>query len=125
MKAYYDRMMKGGQPIVKKVTADPKIVGRHVQGDWAVSWGNLNDRFELTDGRTLQFNSHFTATIVRRGDGWRVTAFHVSVNAFDNPVMALAVKQVAWIVGCLSLVVGLVVGFITPRLVRRRLAPTA
>src|SRR6266567_1352504 len=61
VKAYYDRMMKGDHPVVKKVTADPKVLGRHFQGDWAVSWGDLNDRFELTDGRELPLNSHFTA----------------------------------------------------------------
>src|SRR6185369_7724843 len=87
VKAYYERMMKGDHPIVSKVTADPKVLGRHVQGDWAVSWGNMNDNFVLADGRELPLNSHFTATIVRRGDRWLVSAFHVSVNAFDNPVM--------------------------------------
>src|SRR4051812_35595160 len=97
VKAYYERMMKGDKPIVKKVTAEPKVLGRHVQGDgnWALSWGNLNDQFELTDGRKLDMDSRFTATIARRGDRWLVSAFHVSVNAFENPVMMLAVKKVA------------------------------
>src|SRR5262245_24479163 len=38
VKAYYERMMKGDHPVVKKVTTDPKVLGRHVSGDWAVSW---------------------------------------------------------------------------------------
>src|SRR5580704_16466815 len=33
VKAYYDRMMKGDHPVVSKVTADPKVIGRHYQGD--------------------------------------------------------------------------------------------
>src|SRR6478752_7773946 len=37
VKAYYDRMMKGDHPVVSKVTAEPKVLGRHVQGDWAIS----------------------------------------------------------------------------------------
>src|SRR5271170_5820413 len=41
VKAYYDRMMKGDHPVVSKVTADPKVLGRHIQGGWAVSWGDL------------------------------------------------------------------------------------
>src|SRR6266436_9889594 len=53
VKAYYERMMKGDHPVVSKVTTDPKVLGRHVQGDWAVSWGDLNDEFTLTDGRVL------------------------------------------------------------------------
>src|SRR5262245_21751789 len=51
VKAYYNKMMKGEHPLVSKVTSEPKILGRHIQGDWAVSWGELNDHFLLSDGR--------------------------------------------------------------------------
>jgi hypothetical protein len=83
-----------------------------------VSWGELNDTFVLTDGRELPLNSKFTATIARRGDLWLVTAFHVSVNAFDNPIIALAVKKVSIIVGVAGVVVGLIAGIILMRLLR-------
>ena len=119
VKAYYERMMKGDHPVVSKVTADPKILGRHLQGDWAISWGNLNDHFVLTDGRELPLNSRFTAAIARRGGQWRVAAFHVSVNAFDNPIMALAVEKVSLIVGIAGLVAGFLGGVIVMRLLRR------
>ena len=110
VKAYYERMMKGDKPIVSKVTADPKILGRHVQGEWAVSWGNLNDLFVLTDGRELALDSRFTATLVRRGDHWRVSAFHVSVNAFENSVMTLAIKKVSLLTGGAGALAGLFFG---------------
>jgi ketosteroid isomerase-like protein len=119
VKAYYERMMKGDHPVVSKVTADPKVLGRLFQGDWAVSWGNLNDQFVLTDGRVLPLNSRFTATIARRGDRWLVTAFHVSVNAFDNPVMALAVKKVSLFSGIIGLVAGLIGGVLAMCFLRR------
>jgi ketosteroid isomerase-like protein len=119
VKAYYERMMKGDHPVVSKVTADPKVLGRLFHGDWAVSWGNLNDQFVLTDGRVLPLNSRFTATIARRGDRWLVTAFHVSVNAFDNPVMALAVKKVSLFSGIIGLVAGLIGGVLAMCFLRR------
>jgi ketosteroid isomerase-like protein len=119
VKAYYERMMKGDHPVVSKVTADPKVLGRHFQGDWAISWGNLNDNFVLTDGRELALNSHFTATIARRGDHWLVTAFHVSVNAFDNPVMALAVRKVSLFAGIAGVAAGFIGGLIVMLLLRR------
>jgi len=125
VKAYYQRMMKGEHPVVSKVTADPKILGRHLQGDWAVSWGLLNDHFVLNDGRDLPLNSRFTATIVRRGDEWKVAAFHVSVNAFDNPIMMLAVKKIALIVGGVGSLLGLIIGVIVMRLLRRKAKPEA
>ena len=110
VKAFHLRMMSGTNPVVSKVTADPKVLGRHIQGDWAVSWGNLNDHFLLTDGSDLPLKSHFTATIARRGDEWRITAIHLSVNAFDNPVTSLAIKKVTWLVAGIALPAGLIAG---------------
>jgi uncharacterized protein (TIGR02246 family) len=106
VRAYYDKMMKGPERRVEKVSADPKVDDRHVYGDWAVSWGSMNDHFTLTDGSELAMNSRFTATIARRGDVWKVTSFHASVNAFDNPILGYAAKKA----GTWSLVVGIVVG---------------
>jgi ketosteroid isomerase-like protein len=119
VKAYYERMMKGDHPVVSKVTSDPKVLGRHIQGDWAVSWGNLNDTFVLADGRELPLNSQFTATIAKRGDHWLVAAFHVSVNAFNNPIMVLAVKKISITVGIGGLVIGCVVGWVIASILRR------
>lgn len=116
VRAYYQRMMKGDKPIVKEVTSNPEIEGRHVYGDWAVSWGNLHDRFLLTDGSDLPFNTRFTATIAKRGDRWLLTAFHASVNAFDNPVLATATKKV----GIAAALGGLVIGALLALLLRRR-----
>lgn len=118
VKAYYDRMMKGDHPVVVKVTSDPKVLGRHIQGDWCVSWGDLNDHFTLSDGRDLPLNSHFTATIAKRGDHWMVAAFHVSVNAFDNPITVLAVKKVSLITGIAGLIAGILLTAVGFRMVR-------
>lgn len=118
VKSFYDRMMKGDHPVVQKISSDPKVLGHHVQGDWCVSWGDLNDHFLLTDGRDLPLNSRFTATIARRGDRWLVSAFHVSVNAFDNPITRVAVKKTAVLVGLVGLIAGCLVGLIVVRLLR-------
>jgi ketosteroid isomerase-like protein len=108
VRAYYDKMMKGPERRVEKVAADPKVDDRHVYGDWAVSWGSMNDHFTLTDGSELAMNSRFTATIARRGEVWKVTSFHASVNAFDNPILGYAAKKA----GTWSLVIGAVVGLL-------------
>jgi ketosteroid isomerase-like protein len=119
IKSYYERMMKGDHPVVATITCNPEVLGRHFQGDWAISWGNLNDNFVLTDGRALPLNSHFTATIVHRGDKWLVAAFHISANVFDNPVMSLAVKKVSLLAGLIGLAAGFLGGEIVTRLLRR------
>jgi ketosteroid isomerase-like protein len=93
VRAYYDRMMRADRPVVAKVSADPVVDGRQLYGDWALSYGHMRDHFVLTDGTDLPFDSRFTATVARRGDRWLVTGFHLSVDAFDNPVMNYAVRK--------------------------------
>src|ERR1700677_1587949 len=112
VKAFYQRMMTGDNRIVREVKAAPEVTGRHVYGDWGVSWGNLHDHFVLMDGRDLQMNSTFTATIAKRGDRWLVVAFHTSVNAFDNPVMSLAIQKTGMWIGIAGAVAGLLLGLL-------------
>jgi ketosteroid isomerase-like protein len=120
VRAYHQRMMTGEGRVVKSITADPEILGRHVDTDWAVSWGNLHDDFTLADGTHLPLNTLFTATIARRGDQWLVTGFHASVNAFDNPILALALRKTAIWTGFGAGLVGLVLGVVLTRLLARR-----
>jgi ketosteroid isomerase-like protein len=112
VRAYYDKMMSGPDRIVAKLTAAPAVDDRHVYGDWAVSWGNLHDDYLLTDGRSFKFDSRFTATIARRGEAWKVTSFHASVNAFDNPILGVAAKKAGSWGGIIGVVVGVVIGAI-------------
>jgi hypothetical protein len=123
VRAYYDKMMTGPEKRVEKVSADPKVDDRHVYGDWAVSWGRMNDHFVLTDGSQLSLDSRFTATIAKRGDVWKVSSFHVSVNAFENPILGMAAKKAgSWglMVGILA---GIVLGLVVGLMMGRRRAP--
>jgi ketosteroid isomerase-like protein len=120
VRAYHLRMMTGEKRIVREVKAEPEVIGRHVYGDWAVSWGNLHDRFTLMDGSDLPFNTLFTATIAKRGDRWLVTGFHASVNAFDNSVLKLAIKKTGLWTGLGAGVLGLLLGFVGARALARR-----
>lgn len=114
VRAYYNRMMTGPDKVVASVKSDPQVTDRHIYGDWAVSYGVMNDHFTLTDGSDVPMNSKFTAAIARSGDAWKITSFHLSVNAFDNAILSVAIKKTAtWsiiIAGLLALVVGIVIG---------------
>jgi ketosteroid isomerase-like protein len=120
VRAFYERMMNGEKRVVRDIKSKPEILGRHVNGDWAVSWGNLHDHFVLMDGSDLPFNSVFTATIVKRGDRWLVTAFHTSVSVFDNPVLETAVAKIGLWIGLGGGLGGLLVGFLVSRVWRRK-----
>lgn len=120
VREYYNRMMKGDKPIVREVSAKPEISGRHIYGDWAVSWGKMNDVFRLTDGSDFALDSRFTATIARRGEVWQVTAFHASVDAFENPVLTTAMKKVGRMVGWIATVAGVVLGIALTKIFSRK-----
>lgn len=116
VRAFYQRMMSGDNRVVREMKCEPEVVGRHIYGDWAVSWGNLHDHFVLNDGSDLPFNSAFTATIVKRGDRWYVAAFHTSVSAFQNPVLSLAEHRIGLWLGLGGAAVGLILGLVLSRL---------
>ena len=120
VRAFYGRMMTGDKKIVREIKSEPEVLGRHVHGDWAVSWGNLHDHFVLTDGSDLAFNSVFTATIAKRGDRWLVTAFHTSVSAFENPVMKLAIRKTAPWFGLAGAAAGLALGIVATMIFTRK-----
>lgn len=122
VRAFYTRMMTGEKRVVREIKSEPEILGRKVYDDWAVSWGNLHDRFVLMDGSDLPFNSVFTATIARRGDRWLVTAFHTSVSVFDNPVLSFATRKTAIWLGLGGGVAGLLLGLILARTFARKKA---
>jgi ketosteroid isomerase-like protein len=120
IRAFYARMMTGDKRVVREIKSEPEVLGRHVYGDWAVSWGNLHDHFVLTDGSDLPFDSVFTATIAKRGDRWLVTAFHTSVSAFENPVLTLATRKTALWSGIGGGAVGLLIGAVGAHLLGRK-----
>lgn len=125
VKAYYNKMMTGENKIVQKLSAEPTVDDRHIYGDWAVSWGNLHDEYTLNDGKSFKFDSRFTATIARRGAEWKVTAFHASVNAFDNAILRMAASKVGMWAGIIGALVGLFVGVVVGRMRGKRAAAPA
>jgi hypothetical protein len=80
----------------------------------------LNDEYELSDGRKFKLNSRFTATIARRGEAWKVVAFHASVDAFDNPILGIAAQQTAIWVGSIGAAGGIALGILATLIFKRR-----
>jgi ketosteroid isomerase-like protein len=126
LRAYYQRMLAGPEPIVKAYTANPVVESRTVHGDVGLSYGRMNDSYALTDGTEFSLDSRFTVTLIKSPngpadtEGWMIRSFHSSTDAFDNPVLAIAAKRSAWVAGLGGAVVGLIVGLIVGLFIRRR-----
>jgi ketosteroid isomerase-like protein len=122
VRGYYNKMMTGPDRVVATLSAKPVVDDRHVYDDgrWAVSWGNLHDEYVLLDGTAFKFDSRFTATIARRGDVWKVTSFHASVSAFDNPILGIAARKAGTWAGVAGAAVGVLAGVVLGVVISRR-----
>lgn len=125
VRAYYNKMMTGEGRVVKEIKAEPEVIGRHLYGDTAVSWGNLHDHFVLMDGSDLPLNTLFTITVTRRADRWLVTGYHASVNAFENPVLKLAVKKTAMWSALIGALAGCLLTIVVVKILRPKSAAAA
>lgn len=120
VRAYHTKMMSGDNRIVKSVTASPVVEGRNVHGDWAVSWGAMNDRFILTDGRDLALNSRFSAVLVKSENAWKVHEIHLSTDAFGGAIVRAAVTTTAKWTGLAAGSGGIVIGLVAGKAWGRR-----
>ena len=116
VRAYYDKMMNGPNKIVESITIEPTVDElTHLYGDTGVAFGSSKDHFKLTDGRDFVAETRWTGTLVKKDGKWKVASFHASANAFDNPILWIALKKVGMWVGIGAAVLGLVIGFLIGR----------
>jgi hypothetical protein len=89
----------------------------------AIAAGSMANHFELRDGKSFDLDSRWTAALVKEEGKWRIVAFHISTNMFDNGVLSLYLRQ-ALLYTCIGVGFGgLVVGFVAGRLLPRRQTP--
>ena len=79
-------------------------------GDTAVAFGEMNDHFKLNRGMEFDLHSRWTSTLVKTDDKWKVAAFHVSTNMFDNGVSNLLIAWAGIKAGGIALAAGLLLG---------------
>jgi hypothetical protein len=80
----------------------------------AVVDGRLEQDYFLRDGKQFHLVSPWTATLVKQGSDWKISAFHVSANMFDNGVLDQFVTQnrlwTGIVAGAGGLILGVVLG---------------
>ena len=64
------------------------------------------------------------ATAVKKDGKWLIANFHASANLFDNPVLWIAVRRTALWVGGGAAAVGLLLGLVVGRFLRRKRGST-
>ena len=121
IRAYFDKMLKGPDAIVKGIRLDVEVDRlADFYGDTAVAFGSSNDQYTLNSGMDFKIQTRWTAALVRENGRWLITALHSSANAFDNPILEKA-RQLAmlqWGVG--GLVAGALIAVIVGKIFARR-----
>lgn len=121
VKAFYNRMMVGPNRVVETLQTriDVDELSHLFDGKTATALGAMDQHYKLTDGTEFDLRSRWTGTLVKDGDRWKIAAFHVSANMFDNGVMHVAVRKTAYWVGGSAGVAALIVGVVLGRLSKR------
>jgi hypothetical protein len=91
----------------------------HLYGDTGVAVGSSKDTFDMTDGRHFTVATRWTATLVKKGDRWKIAALHASGSMFDNPVLDIAKRALYW-TGGVAACVGLLLGVFLGRAAKKR-----
>lgn len=120
IRAYYNRMLKGSAPIVKKFSTKATLGGPAVfYADSAVAYGTTVDTYELSDGLSFQLKAAWSTTVTKTDGQWKVAALHFSTNLFDNALLNSA-ERLIWIVGVAAFAAGLLLAWLGLRLTRKK-----
>lgn len=117
LRAFYDRMGKDAFVAFKVPHEADRLSILH-GGDTAISAGRVVADYHLL-GKAFEFESRWTATLVLRDGKWLVAAYHISLDALDNPILDAA-KSSLWITALVGLAAGLGLALLIVRLRGRR-----
>jgi len=104
IRKFYDEVMVGPNRIISdissKLTVDELSV---LHGDdTAIAFGSIHDDLTLSHGvaraafldvgNKLSMDSRWSATAVKKDGQWKLASYHVSLDAFSNPILDKAIS---------------------------------
>lgn len=121
MKTYYDSMFEGENAPLASIKIEPEasILTRFIDGNTGLNYGTAKEMYTLTDGNVVTLQSNWTATVVKEGEEWKISAIQIGVNILENPILA-KVKSAGKLTAVLARLAGLVGGFLISLVVRRK-----
>ena len=119
VQAFQKRILndKGGllKGFKTKVTAD-KLT--EFYGDTAIAYGSAVDHYTLVTGQEMDVTSKWSTTLVKENGVWKVVSLQFTTNLFDNPLLSIAKASNKYF-GIGGLVLGLILGFFSVKLLRK------
>jgi ketosteroid isomerase-like protein len=120
---YYQKYLAGPDALLHSYTIEPKVAELTILhgGSTGISYGTMTSHFKFKNGRAMDVEGPFSATLVKNDGKWQIAELHASVGLFSNPLVAAATSALWW--GCgIAGAVGILVGALGMLLVRRRKA---
>ncbi len=131
VRRFYQEVMGGESPLLSNITSELSVDELSILhgGDTAIAFGSMKDTMSF--GQTLErvplvqkgidisLTSRWTATLVRKDDGWKLASYHTSADLFNNPVLSLASERLFQL-ATIATVVGAAVGALIVFLLMRR-----
>ncbi|MBI4663432.1 MAG: nuclear transport factor 2 family protein [Verrucomicrobia bacterium] len=116
VRAYYNRMMHGPHKVLDSYDLELSVDDLTILygGDTGVSYGGSVEHYKLSNGPEFTLKGRWSATLVKENGKWLLASVHTSTNLFDNPLLQIA-KKASYLVGGISLLIGVVVGWLIRR----------
>jgi ketosteroid isomerase-like protein len=131
VRKFYDEVLNGPDKIVANIASTLRVDELSILygNETAIAFGSIHDDVTLSHsiaraaflgaGDVLALDSRWTATLVKLDGQWKVASYHVSTDAFSNPILSMAIaagKRSALLAAVCGLIVGaLVVWFFLRR----------
>lgn len=124
VRKFHERMSGGDHPRVELLNSDFEVddLSTLIGDDTAIASGKMDDHFKMSNGMSFDLHSRWTATLVKPADQWKVAAFQISTDMFDNGVSRLQIQWASVKMGGVGLAVGLIAGVLVGSAWRRRKA---
>jgi ketosteroid isomerase-like protein len=115
VRGYFEKVLGGGQAILKDYTTQATIgAPARFIGDVVIADGKAKDVFTFPDGSEMKVDTLWTVTLAKREGDWKVLQLHFSSNFFDNPMVA-AIERKLIIVAVIGLLIGVIAGYLLKR----------
>lgn len=120
LQAHYDQLFNAPNAPLADVKIEPQYSKPTVFIDQNTGfcYGTTIETYTLKNGESMKIQSHWTATLVKESDQWKVATLHFGVNLLDNPILNKATSSMK-ITGIISFLVGLVFGIFGIKLLCR------
>jgi len=118
---YINHMVTGPNPVLKnyKIQGSEAIPATIYPNNTAIAYGWIKNRFDFVTGDSIDVDGRWTATLLKENNTWKIITLHFSTNLWNNPLITALEHKIIFFV-LVSLVIGIIVGYVFDRLFFRR-----